>query len=89
MANYELLLGETKVFVPRLALVTKCQIFLENPVLLMSPYPVHSAVSADIFQLFTEAIIGARPEIQGRKLPNLQCFVRNLGFPTARKLPIL
>jgi hypothetical protein len=82
-----LLLGETKVFVPILALVTKCPILLQNLLLLMSPYPVHSVVSAYVFQLLSEAIIGASPEIPREKASEFAIICEKFGFSDRSQVP--
>jgi hypothetical protein len=75
-----LCLGPSVLTVPRLALVSNCRQFLDNPTLLTSDYQVRASVGAEAFRVFAEAIKGTSPEITKENCSDLFQLCEEFGF---------
>jgi hypothetical protein len=78
----ELLLDGETFSVPKRSLINSCDVFLEDPILLTSPYKVKSRVSRDSFQVFTSAIGGSEVTITAVNVRDLALLCDEFKFST-------
>jgi hypothetical protein len=80
MTSVTLLHLEDTVTIPIIQAVTKCSLFENNPILLLSPYRVQSPVSLSIFREFVTALEGQTVNITTTNLSELEQLCEEFGF---------
>jgi hypothetical protein len=80
MAANQLVLEGQTFQIARRSLVARCELFLENPNLLSTPYHVRSRASEAHFPLFLAAIEGATTEIGMDNAINLESLSAEFQF---------
>jgi hypothetical protein len=66
--------------VPRIQLALHCQRFLDDPVLLWSPYVIRSNASIDAFVHFMKIFNGFEPQFSPEIVNDLMLLVREFGY---------
>jgi hypothetical protein len=80
MASVTLLHPEQTFTIPALQAMTKCSLFQNNPILLVSLYRVQSFVSLSIFREFISALEGNVINITNTNLTELDRLCHDFGF---------
>jgi hypothetical protein len=71
--------------VGRRSLAASCELFVENPNLLSTPYEVHSSASEGHFRVFLAAIEGATAEIGMENVIDLESLSSEFQFVELRR----
>jgi hypothetical protein len=85
MSRVELVHQQGRPPVSGVPLITKCDVFKNNPGLIVTPYRVQSEVSLEDFQDFVSALEDKPINIKDRKFPGLSQLSEEFGFQTLLK----
>jgi prefoldin subunit 5 len=89
MASVTLIHPEASCQILALTVITKCGLFQNDPLLLNSPYRVHSSVPLDIFRQFLSELEGNEIEVTDVNFTGLQQLSEEFNFLTlAAKLSV-
>jgi hypothetical protein len=80
MATNQLVLEGQMFQISRWSFVATCELFLENPNLLITPYQIRSQVSEAHFRIFLAAIEGVTAEIRMENAIDLQSLSSEFQF---------